>query len=147
MSYFSRAEVAAMLKHGIAVDGNGGGLLIGRSHAEGGIPVLMSLASGGYQLHAEFEGYEYLLNQAAVFNSRMECEQANQPELDRRSEFVPYTPEEGTTLLDVRADNHPIGTKYLVLTTGLPFFMVNRHSTKIRLSALEAFNRTGSQKR
>lgn len=132
-----------MLANGTAVDGNGGGLLLGRWHSEGGVPVLMNSVGGGYELKAEFEGYEYILNPGVLTCFREECEAINQPALDKQPVFEVYTPAVDITLLDVRTVNHPAGTKYLILDGSTSFFIVNRHSTKLRLELelLEKMNR------
>jgi hypothetical protein len=141
-SYLSAELVAALVADGMIVNGNSGGLLIGRAHSQGGVPVIRKLADGSYELWAEFEGYEYIINPGVLTCFPKECEAANQHELDKRSYFAEYVPEPGITVIDVRGLNHPYDTKYLILDSLAAFFIVNKFSTESRLSILEQMNRS-----
>ncbi len=140
-SYLSSERVAALIADGMLVNGNSGGLLVGRAHSQGGVPVVRSRPDGSYEVWAEFEGYEYIINPGALVCFQKECEAANQHETDKRYWFTEYTPEPDITIIDVRAINHPAETKYLLLDDGPAFFIVNKFSTETRQHILEQMNR------
>ncbi|GAB3180410.1 hypothetical protein [Telluribacter humicola] len=50
---------------GLIVDGYFGGLIIGNSHEIGGIPILSHAEGESYELVAEMEGFEFLMNVVA----------------------------------------------------------------------------------
>ncbi|MGI4871483.1 MAG: hypothetical protein ACRYFX_09930 [Janthinobacterium lividum] len=139
--YLNSEQVAALVADGMIVNGNCGGLLVGRAHSQGGVPVMRKQAGGRYEVWAEFEGYEYIVNPGAVICFSKECESTNQYQIDKKPLFSEYIPEQGITIIDVRADNHPLGTKYLILDALPNFFVVNKFSTQIRLRELEEMNR------
>jgi len=84
MKYFynMRYPISTMLDYerkGWAIQASGGGLLIGRSHEEGGIYCWLKYEDD-YVLEAEVEGYEYILNPGATFHYQKILSQFNRPD-------------------------------------------------------------------
>ena len=60
---FLKLEFLAYLLHNnLIVEGVEGGLILGNFHSEGGIPVIQNSHGNEYEIIAEVEGYEYLMN-------------------------------------------------------------------------------------
>lgn len=75
--WFSKEIFLKMVSSGWIVDGRGGGLVIGRSHAEGNIAVVQEQPDGTFHIRAYMEGGEYILNHEAVKGNEERVEQIN----------------------------------------------------------------------
>lgn len=130
------ADMERYVKSGLAVHARSGGLLVGRSHEEGGI--LFWIKDGNdYVLKGEVEGYEYILNGGAssyfseylgLFNNHVE---------HAVDTFKIYLPDPIVSIIDTREDEE---AKFL-LFDHQDFWIVNKHSTKGFLKTLNEMNR------
>lgn len=91
MRIFKEEEVEKMLCDGTAIDGTNGGLVLGRSHDEGGVFILHERA-GYYQLDGEMEGFEYIFNPAVAAYASDRFRDINKPDEHMTPTFEPYLP-------------------------------------------------------
>lgn len=140
--YFSQTDIDELSEIGAIVDGRGGGLLIGNGHDAGGIKVIGKSAPGIYELMAEFEGWEYLLNADATEAHVLELEKINVEHDGRSTSFAGYDiPESVRTIRMPRADDFElIAYPFLLLDSG-PNFVINKVSTSKHLERLDELNR------
>jgi hypothetical protein len=75
--WFSKDTFQKMVAAGMVVDGRGGGLVIGRSHADGNIFMLQESADGQFFIPSHMEGGEYILNFEAYASAKERLEQIN----------------------------------------------------------------------
>lgn len=134
---FDASYVDCLLKEGQAVDATNGGLILGRSHDEGGIYFLIRQHKDYYCLEGEVEGYEFILNSGAnkYFSSYI-GDVINKPFEHNVEEFIEYLPSEYIQTIDAGSISAP---KYMVFSTG-SFAIVNVHSTKAFLNTLNEMN-------
>lgn len=102
---YSLAQINEYLKTGKAIDATMGGLILGRSHSEGGIYFLVK-ENDNYVLEGEVEGYEYIMNYGATLffsetNQRFHQNQKNV------FSFNEYSPDPDIKILDTRHNVHP----------------------------------------
>lgn len=64
--WFRHETVMKLFHEGAVVDGRRGGLIIGRSHAEGNIYLVQQAEPDRYEIHTSVEGGEYLLSHVAT---------------------------------------------------------------------------------
>lgn len=138
--FFSHYDVEKLLDEGLAVYGVNGGLLLGHSHAESGIPVLVEYAEG-YRLMAEFEGNEYWVSSAGTYQFSEYLHNINNPKNDWEEIFYLVEMAETISILDCRL-NQPsrYKSKFLIHRAGENQFIVNKHSTKKHLRLLDYLN-------
>ena len=144
MSHFygMRFSVKTMLEYkdkGWAIEATKGGLVIGRSHDEGGIYIWV-LRDTHYVLEAEVEGYEYILNLGATHYFKDMSHTFHRYYEHKKMGFVPYDPSLNIMTLDTRNSMEP---KYLLFDTG-GFSVVNKYSTRGYLQTLDIMNRSVS---
>jgi hypothetical protein len=139
---FSFEEVDRLLKEGKAVEATMGGLILGRSHDEGGIYFLVK-RDGRYVLEGEVEGYEYILNLGATWFYEKSTHIFHQHEKHTTPVFDIYEPAPHIVTIDAR---HPDGAKYILFETG-GFSIMNRYSTKGYLETLDRMNKAVTFKR
>lgn len=143
---FSNETVTDLLATGHAVDGAAGGLILGRSHDEGGIYFLKNLGDC-YRLIGEVEGYEYILNIAASYLVRNSFKDINDRKRDWQEPFAEYIPADSTRVIDTRL---PIGSlyeaKYILFEGRGQQAIINKHSSLVYLRQLDELNRQYSYK-
>lgn len=66
-----------LLMNGQIVDGRAGGLLLGRPHTEGGIPVIVRTDGDTFAIKHEAEGGEYLVNWQAYNAAKARFDEIN----------------------------------------------------------------------
>ncbi len=137
-------EVNYLTKNGYATNANDGGVVIGKFHSQGGIPLLRP-SNQGYEYYAEMEGYEFLLNSAASRNHLKELDQINS---QIKSKF--YLKLE--SIFEVQPKNYAVPNEIrkidlknlhfqiILLPNCEGNFIVNRYSTKRNLTRLNYLN-------
>lgn len=76
--WFNKDTVYEMISAGWIVDARGGGLVVGRSHAEGNIYMIQQLTDGRFIIKGHMEGGEYIVNADAYFTNRERLERLNE---------------------------------------------------------------------
>lgn len=132
---FSIEKVQEYLENGRAIDATMGGLILGRSHDEGGIYFLVKKGDQ-YVLEGEVEGYEYILNFGATKFYSKSCDRFHQYE-NHKHDFVDYSPPSGVTLLDTKSEGEP---KFLIFNSDT-FSIINKYSTKGYLITIDQMNK------
>jgi hypothetical protein len=120
---------------GWALQASGGGLVLGRSHEEGGIFCWIKQETD-YVLEAEIEGYEYILNPGAAYYYQKIFDQFNKPKEHSYLSEPCYNPPPHIKVLDARGTFEP---KHLLFELG-HFAVVNKKSTSGYLETLEEMN-------
>ena len=133
---YSLNEMDELIKKGLAIDGTLGGLILGRSHDDGGI-YFWTKEDSFYVLKGEVEGFEYILNFGATkyyskITDRFHCYD------EHKNDFVEYIPPAGIKILDTRTDFEP---KFLLFDFD-DFSIINKYSTKGYLKTIDTMNRT-----
>jgi len=138
--FFTNKYVDRLLDEDLAIDGTNGGLLIGLSHDDGGIKVLMNYGYG-YFLKAEFEGYEYLFNPEANNKYSHVHDKYNQYEKHVKKGFKEYIPPENIRIIDTRTSlKSKVTSKFLILDNRGAYTLFNKYSTQIYLNRLDELN-------
>ena len=75
--WFRHGTVMDIFHQGGLVDGRRGGLVVGRSHEEGGIYILQQTEADRYEIQANIEGGEYVLSHKALLKFRERLEEIN----------------------------------------------------------------------
>src|ERR1700754_1304975 len=86
---------------GWAIEATNGGLVIGRSHTEGGIYIWVRRKEY-YVLEAEMEGYEYILNMGATHYYKEISQTFHQYQEHKKLGFTTYEPPLGIMTLDAQ---------------------------------------------
>jgi hypothetical protein len=139
--FFSFDLVDKYTSMGLTADGTKGGLLLGPSHADGGINVLIKYAEG-YRVMANFEGQEYLLNPGASQHFSGRLHDLNQHDIDLL--LRPEQPSDltGITTIDCFTDNtHFLKSKFLLIDARGDHFIINKYSTWRHLYTFEQLNK------
>jgi hypothetical protein len=128
------------------VDGTRGGLILGNLHSEGGIKVIRQYQNEElYEVIAEFEGWEYILNPYATYK---ECElltKINSEFVGFKETFREYEIPTDIDILDTRATSgEGKDLNKLILLGEYSQFIINKHSTKKHLHLLNELNKKGS---
>jgi len=128
------------------IDGSKGGLILGNTHAEGGIKVIRQYSNEElYEVIAEFEGWEYILN---PFTTSKECEiltKINSEFVGSKETFLEFEIPEGVDILDTRtAFEKRKDLNKLILLGQYSQFIINKFSTKKHLTLLNELNRKGN---
>lgn len=140
--FFNRYDVDEMLRRGWAVEGQGGGLLLGNSHNEGGIPVLVEYEDG-YRLMAEFEGYEYWVSDSATYQFSPQLININCYDRDITNECYFENLASLESVIDCRLNvSSPYKSKFLLHKAGSVQFIVNKYSTKKYIQLLDFMNKS-----
>lgn len=134
---YSQHEVNILIEKELAVDGSKGGLILGRSHKEGGVPVI-KWNGVEYERNIEVEGYEYLFSS---WSSHLYLSHLGRLNTSvQESIFKPfrsYTIPSDTSLIDARLESD---TKAIII--GLfKTFIVRRSATKKYLKTLDLINK------
>ncbi|QCR23765.1 hypothetical protein [Pontibacter sp. SGAir0037] len=144
ITHFKHEAVKRFLDSGDAVDGTKGGLLIGRSHEEGGIPILMRY-NDAYKVVAEIEGQEYIFNAAASAHFRERLKILNNPSYDGQWTTIGETIPDHVTKIDCTINPNTYSqfeTKYLVLDGRHTYFVINKYSTWRHMELLDQLNKS-----
>jgi hypothetical protein len=117
------------------VDGRAGGLLLGRSHAEGHIFMLRGPYDGRFEIFATMQGGEYVLNHAAYTNEKSRVEEINAFK-DEHAVLREVSLSPSCRILNTHATPHDkllwIGDKGV--------FIVNARATAKHIREIEAIN-------
>jgi hypothetical protein len=70
-------EFRVMLSLGWIIDGRAGGFVIGRSHDDGNINMIMELEDGNYSIFCNLEGGEYIINYLAYEAAKERVDEIN----------------------------------------------------------------------
>ena len=132
---YSVAQMQEYINQGRSIDATLGGLILGRSHDEGGI-YFWTKQDDYYSLEGEVEGYEYILNFGATSFFKESSKRFHQYEKHIQN-FEEYLPLPHIKVLDTRHEKEP---KFLLLDDNA-FSIINKHSTKGYLNTIDEMNR------
>ncbi|TPN87411.1 hypothetical protein [Aquimarina algicola] len=132
---YSLEKMDEYLKNGLAIDATMGGLILGKSHSQGGIYFWVK-RDNVFVLEGEVEGYEYIMNQGASHCFSESTYRFHQPELHKH-DFIDYEPDLNIKLLDTRDLGDP---KFLLFDSG-GFSIINKWSTKGYLKTIDEMNK------
>lgn len=132
---YSLEKMNEYLKNGLAIDATMGGLILGKSHDNGGIYFWVKRGEV-FVLEGEVEGFEFVMNQGATHYFSKTTDRFHQPELHKH-EFIDYEPDRNIKLLDTRSLKFP---KFLLFNSG-GFSIINKWSTKGYLNTLNEMNK------
>jgi hypothetical protein len=138
--FFSFKTVETYTACGLTADGTKGGLLLGQSHVDGGINVLIKYADG-YRLMANVEGQEYFLNPGATEQFSGKLHDINKHNTDKFLGLKPPSDITGITTIDCFSDDTFLKSKFLLIDARGEHFIVNKYSTWRHLDTLEEINR------
>jgi len=128
-----------MLQNGSAVDGTQGGLILGPSHDDGGINMLVR-KEGKYYLEGEVEGGEYVFNWGATERYKGLMPILNNPTQHKRPTYTPVEIPQGISIINAR--QHGLA-KFIIFECG-GFAIFNKFSTAGYLQTLENLNNATS---
>ena len=125
------------------VDGTLGGLILGNTHSDGGIKVIRQYRSEElYEVIAEFEGWEYILNPLATTKEMEYLTKLNSEFVNTKEEFIEYEIPNGIEIIDTKPIFENIKeTNKLILLNEWSQFIINKHSTKKYLTELNSLNK------
>lgn len=132
---YSLAQMEEYLNKGRAINANMGGLILGRSHDDGGIYFWVKKGDY-YILEGEVEGYEYILNFGATNFFTESTKRFHQSE-NHKHNFEEYLPSSNIKTLDTRNDPEP---KFLLFDYN-SFSIINKHSTRGYLNSIDQMNK------
>lgn len=93
-------ELHFLISNNLIIEGVKGGLIIGPSHLEGGISIIMNDSKNDFYTILEVEGWEYLLNPFSTDKNLEELENINSEYSERLNEFYEYTLPENISILN-----------------------------------------------
>jgi hypothetical protein len=136
-------EMNLLIINGFVVDGRGGGLVLGPSHEDGGIPMLALAGDGTYRYLGELEGGEYLVNLVA-YESQPEQIEAYNNFQDSGEEGMLVVPLSRNLLIlnTYLHDCYGRCAKLLLIDAGQ--FIVNKYATARHFTEIERLNSQGS---
>jgi hypothetical protein len=144
---FTLADLKPIAEGNGIVDGTFGGLILGNPHSDGGIKVIRQYKDEEfYEVIAEFEGWEYILNPLAT-TKEMEYLTKLNSECDETSElFTEFEIPNGIEIIDTRPifENIKETNKFILLSEWSQF-IINKHSTKKYLTELDNLNKKYSK--
>jgi hypothetical protein len=114
------------------VEGVRGGLVLGNFHSEGGIPTIMKTRPNEYEIIAEVEAYEYMMNTFLTSEETKIVKKLNQTHLTK--EIIKYNPPREINIIDAR------GNKVILMGVA-PQFVVNKNATLQNLNFLDELNK------
>ncbi len=129
------------------IDGTFGGLILGNSHSDGGIKVIRQYQNEElYEVIAEFEGWEYILNPLATTKEKEYLTKLNSEFTDAKEEFTEYEIPNGIEIIDTRPIFENLKeTNKIILLNEWSQFIINKHSTKKYLTELDNLNKKYSE--
>lgn len=138
---FDLNDLRPLVEKNLIIDVSPGGLLLGNTHDDGGILVIRHFNIEYYEVVAEFEGWEYILNANATLHCLHKLHYINDELKGPEKPFSEYVIPESISILDVRpicqAD---LATRPMLILGSRDQFIVNRHSTKKYIIELEEIN-------
>jgi hypothetical protein len=139
--WFSRDTFNWMIHAGWVVDGRAGGLVLGRTHAEGDIIMVQSAHDGTDRafIAGTMEDGEYLLNPRSSVSELARLKEINELRADIPSDLVISTIGEECRVLNTHCA--PLD-KLLWIEAGQ--FIVNAFATSKHLKELESLNDIGN---
>jgi hypothetical protein len=130
-----------MVRNNSIIDVSPGGLLLGYAHDDGGILVIQQFSMDYYEVVAEFEGWEYILNANATENCLTNLHRMNDELKGPDKPFSEYMIPDAISILDARSVCPPeLATRKLLIIGSKEQFIINRHSTKKYILELEKKN-------
>ncbi|HMS42813.1 MAG TPA: hypothetical protein PKE69_21470 [Pyrinomonadaceae bacterium] len=114
------------------VEGVRGGLILGNFHSEGGIPTIMATRPNEYEIIAEVEAYEYMMNTFLTSDETEIVKKLNQTHLAK--DIIKYTPPNKINIIDTRGNK-------IILMGVAPQFVVNKIATFQNLNFLDDLNK------
>jgi hypothetical protein len=115
------------------VEGVRGGLILGNFHSEGGIPTIMQTRPNEYEIIAEVEAYEYMMNTFLTDEELEKVKNINSTHLTK--DIIKYTPPNEINIIDAR------GSKVILMGIA-PQFVVNKNATLLNLNVLDELNKS-----
>ncbi|MDX8554557.1 hypothetical protein MK851_13115 [Tenacibaculum sp. 1B UA] len=140
---FTLNDLKPITEGGGIVDGTLGGLILGNSHANGGIKVIRQYQNEElYEVIAEFEGWEYILNPLTTTKEIQQLTLINSEFNNTKDEFIEYKIPKDIKVIDTRPLLENIKeTNKLILLDKWSQFIINKHSTKKYLTELDFLNK------
>lgn len=140
---FTHIDLKPLVENEGIIDATKGGLILGISHKEGGIKVFAQYKNESlYEIIAEFEGWEYILNPTATANNLEYLNKINEEFVNTKIDFIEYDIPNNIATLDVRpVIPHLKSTSKFLLIGQYDQFIVNKHATKKYLNELNALNK------
>ncbi len=130
---FLRHDFLKFLLHNdMIVEGVRGGLILGNFHSEGGIPTIMATRPNEYEIIAEVEAYEYMMNTFLTSDETEIVKKLNQTHLAK--DIIKYTPPNKINIIDTRGNK-------IILMGVAPQFVVNKIATFQNLNFLDDLNK------
>ena len=136
---FSFESVNEFTSQNLTIDGTKGGLLLGPSHKDGGITLLLKYKDG-YRTVAELEGLEYVLNPIATIKNLSELKKINEYDFDNKILSLSVPQDLALTKLDCFTQNKKFKSKFLLADARGGQFVINKYSTHLNLQQLEYLN-------
>jgi hypothetical protein len=134
-------DLRPMVKKNSIIDVTPGGLLLGNAHDDGGISVIRQFNMDYYEVVAEFEGWEYILNANATENCLTDLHRINDELKGPDKPFSEYMIPDAISILDARPICPPdLAIRRMLVLGSKDQFIVNRHSTKKYIVELEQIN-------
>lgn len=131
--FLSNQLFELLLNDNRIIDAQKGGLVLGNSHAQGGIQMIQK-DSHGYRIVGEMEGYEYLINPTSLKKCNLEIQLLN-IETSRDFSYNPtYQIPDSITTINV-------STNQILLLSSDSQYIVNATATEKHLHRLETINR------
>ena len=140
---FTLADLKPIAEGNGIVDGTFGGLILGNTHSEGGIKVIRQYKKEElYEIIAEFEGWEYIINPLATNKETEYLTKLNSEFVDTKEKFIEYEIPNGIEIIDTKPIFENIKeTNKLILLDEWSQFIINKHSTKKYLIELDNLNK------
>jgi hypothetical protein len=136
--WFNKDAFHAMFAVGWIVDGRGGGLLLGRSHAGGNIYTLRQLRDGSFDCPCHVEGGEYIINRAAYLAFEKRIHEINEfNDGHDLTSCICISPK--SRILNTHSEPYD---KFLFLEEGQ--YIVNKNATAKYFDELEEINHDGN---
>lgn len=129
----SKEEFSGLLKEGFAIDARLGGYVVGRSHEEGGIKCFIE-TDEGFELIAEIEGGEYIINGGGAAEFEKELASLNALYDTESSLEEPVCISEYTCVYNTK------GTQEKILWVSGGGFIMNKYATRKYFQLIEKIN-------
>ena len=129
-------DFMVLLMTGKIVDGRAGGFLFGRSHADGGIPVIQRQDDDTFSITAEFEGGEYLVNWRAYQAAESRIIEINSHKENKVIELLSPVITRNSRLLNV----HASPSDKLIWVDRRVQFVINKTATFRYFAEIEELN-------
>lgn len=136
-------DFAPLIEGDGVIDATAGGLILGNDHSDGGIKVFAQYKNESlYEMIAEFEGWEYILNPTATTNNLEYLKKINKEFENTKIDFIEYEIPNNIVILDARPVIPFLKTTSKFLLMGQnDQFIVNKHATKKYLNELNELNK------